>query len=658
MSYSNASSTSSDHASDHALPVVDARKMYEAWLTAARLISQRDRAAWQQQINEMNATVAKQRADLQDLTRDLSQVSALLDNVAAWPVIHQPTSMAAARQRIRELEGTLRGNANPISIDTEGLDDFVILGQVRDADGEVPSEGAMLLSYRFLDAQGRALDVPDWVRISKVFGGYRYLAPDAQGWFDRRVVLPEGTVRLEISAHDFRPMRKEYKDQDLRPLMLSNLHLLSTDVLTQQYLNASQTPDMTWPEKTGAVHIDKEGVECLIQFNEPVRSVQFELSATVLNPKGGDLVVAAWPVGGKNTMGKAQEVRMEGSTMRMPIALQGDRPFTRAIMRLSARTKSRPVLLTDRVLRQVAVYPDQAVRNLLMQPKVLPETLNTMSQDWERRGKWFSVYEDIESYEGPAVLVTRLAEDAVPLTLGFSVAGAEGVSTNKGMVLSVFFYSDTGERLKFTDSEFAHSPAVGNFRYVPVSETRQEFLTRLPMPAGAAYMGVCLQNWQNTRLAHVAAAPVLGPTEAIGRRFEEIEFAPDRDVDHTHHGVYAQIGDNKWRGLLPNVWEKTLDTEARQILIRIGEDAPLSVWRDIADTLHSPDTRALRAILDHANRLKLPIVLDVSQLPRGAALPFNLIHAATQVRATENQAPHIRNVTAPGAVSVVEKDPN
>lgn len=639
------------------------RQMRRAWAAAQALREQRllqEHAAERAALQEARAD-AERRADRQEAR--LARLRRLLDNRLRHEPIRPATDLARAGALLARLEGPVAGARKTLQIPVQGLRGFVILGRLQNSDGQAAEPREALISFRFLDAEGHLLEQPGWLRQSEIYGSYRYISPDPGGWFERAVSLPEASATLELTVHDFRAAL--YKNDPARTagtLRLSDILALPDDLIDWRLLAGAEPGEQHEIARPGALLLTDTGVQTALTLPAPVKAVQFEIALGLEALTASRLEVVLRARGHAGEIRQSQTLEIDGGQEALSLGVHGDSPFSQLVLELRSADPGTSLLLLDRSIRRVGCYPDPGLFRHLNAEQVAPELLDTLADDWERRGKWFCVHADLQAYEAPLVLVRRLTPDEAPMMLNLShEADMEVAQDRRGMVCSLIYYDASGRRIAFQDPEFALSPAVANYKYVPVENRRGNFLHRLarPEPGGAtppAYMAVCLQGWNRKRYRHISASPLLAPVPDFSAQLTALMLQPESDSFHDWHGVFARQGSG-WRRLLPASWRAVCAQEVAEVMIRLGGDESRSPWRDIGDLLWSPEAKPLRAILGEARRRGWPLRLHLERLAPEAALPRQLLGLAERLVVTAAQAPQLAGLTRPGARIEIVPDP-
>ncbi|MCI5040350.1 MAG: hypothetical protein MRY81_11790 [Donghicola eburneus] len=619
--------------------------LMRAWMIARNIVADRNQARLEQELVELREELEGTRADCQGLRRSLDDARSLLAYAVNRPVVRVAENIAALGKDLSALEGEFQGAAKTLQLQVLGMRSLMFLGRIRDLAGIPSQKREALVSFRFLDGTGQALPSPRWVRQSEIYGDYRYISPDENGWFEQAVSLPEGTATLELSVHDFRKILYAAKGHDSTPFTLSDLEVVSTELLTRQMLTRIGDTSEHQLEREGVLQIGPEGVTTALSFQTPRRALQFSLDVGLLDLGTSELIIEATARSGEAAVTQKRSYEVDGRRSRFDMSLFSETPFTQVVVRISAKSSKAPILLLDQVLDDMGTYPDREIFNRLNCGTVPVNMLEVMADDWEARGKWFCVHEDLPCYEAPLALVCKLPTSLEPLALNYSFSCGKDVPSNrKGMVLSLFYFDEDGNSMPLSSPEFAYSASVGHYRYVPTSSQLQDVLSFLPLPAEQrpTYLAICVQGWNNRDYDFLSATPTLAPSSTFSAKFEETMMAPSRDSDQPWFGVYARSGTRTWKSLRPNFWRKALDEAADEINIRLGGNELGSVWAGIDDTLWSPGTKKLRAIIAAARQRKIPVKVDITRFEAERPMPFLLLTAADQVIATSEQADRIR----------------
>lgn len=623
-------------------------QLVRAWRVAQNIAFQRENQALSDRLQSITTERDRVIGELHKLENELRHARALLNNVITQPRAQVPANLQSIAQEARKLEGNIKGSKNVLSLKTLDAGSFFLLGRLVDQSGRPGASREALLSFQFFDDGGHPIAAPEWTRQSETYGAYRYITPDENGWFDRLITFPPNTAHISIAAHDFRRQLKEYQGMTLVPLQLKSITTTSNELVSPHFI--TQAGDDLAPTfaKEGAIVLDQTGVSTLLNFATPVKSAQFQVKAGIFEHANGRLVIETETRTGDTNKKIRQEVEIDGKNTVFGASIYREEPFSQVIVHLRAKHKSRPILLRDRQLRNLGTYPNTDAFKSLMADSVPLTTLNAMADDWDNRGKWYCVQDDLKSYETPLIIVKRLGADARPHSLNFAACAAPGVPADrKGIVVSLSYFDNEGKRLQLSDPAFGHSAAVGNFAYVPSYGHLQNHIARLPMVDNAAYMSVAVQGWKTREFNLIKAAPLLEPTDEIGRGFEETMLEPNRDSSQSWHGLYARVGPKDWVTLLPNFWETTMNSGVAELAIRLGEGADQSLWRDLVEPLWSPDIKKLRTIIVKAQKLKVPITLHLERMAPKTPIPFQLVSAADYVVASEAQAHRLRDIVDP-----------
>ena len=636
------------------LPPGDERLLRRAWIAAHRLMQRRAEAEMAVRLGALSLSLEEERRRSRALEDEVGRLRRLIANRMRHPVVTGATDLGEIDSRLGGLEGVVSGEERRLRLEVTDLGGFVILGRLLRADGTAALAREGLLAFRLLDAEGEAMPQPDWLRTSDLYGEYRYISPDDQGWFERAVTIPAGAAWLELTAHDFRASL--YRNDASRypeEMVLSDLVAVPADILSWSMLARTDPAEHPAPDRPGALLVTSEGVRGALTLPAPVRAARFALSMGLEAMSAGTLTATLTARTGEAGASRTERLDIAPGQKDVTLGVQSETPFSQVLLDLRTEDTSGTMLLLDRSIDRVGTYPDPGIFRRLNAEQVAPATLDLLADDWERRGSWFCVHEDLTGYEGPLVLVRRVDPDQVPLMLGFAFQAAAGVAPDRrGLVCSILYFDRDGRRVALKDPEFALSPAVGNYKYVQVESRPCNLLTRIPQPEGAspapAYLAIGIQAWNCSDYSHLSARPMLEPSSVFSDLLTDIQMLPESDSSHGWHGVFARSG-SAWRRLRPASWRASCTDPLDEITIRFGPDAALSAWRDLGDLLWSPDTKRLREIVRFAAKGRVPLSLRLERLAAGAELPHQLVPAVDRVHVRPDQVDRVEGLLRPGA---------
>lgn len=645
------------------------RQLRRAWAAARALHEARRLKEAETAHAALEQALARESGLRRGLEAENARLRHLLGNKLHPEALARASDLSGLNAELARLEGRLAGARKTVQIPLSGpkgaLGSFLILGRLcHEQEGRAAEAREALICFRFLDASGQGLEPPSWLRQSDIYGSYRYISPDPGGWFERAVSLPEEAAWLELTVHDFRASL--YKNDPLRTageLRLSDLCALPDDILDWSMLAATPAGDQPEPRHPGPLLLGPEGVQSALTLPMPVKAVQFEIALGLETLTASRLEVVLRARSHDGEIRHSESLALDGSRAELTLGLHSPSPFSQLILELRCPEPGDSLLLLERSIRRVGSYPDPGLFGMLNAEEVAPAALRTLAEDWQARGKWFCVEEDLTDYEAPLVLVRRCEPEEAPLmlNLGFE-AEMDAAYDRRGMVCSLLYYDASGRRIAFQDPEFALSPAVANYRYVPVENRPGNFLCRLPRPEPGdgpppAYMALCMQGWNRKRYRHISARPMLAPADRFAMALTQRMLHPESEDAHDWHGVFARLGAG-WRRLLPDSWQSACGAaDPEEIMIRLGGDESRSPWRDIGGLLWSPETKKLRAILGFARRRAIPLRLHLEALPEGAELPRLLLPLADHLHVTQAQAPRLSGLLKPGARVEITRAP-
>ena len=315
------------------------------------------------------------------------------------------------------------------------------------------------------------------------------------------------------------------------------------------------------------------------------------------------------------------------------VKLQSAERFTQIVVRLKAQDDSpRLILASDRPALKFH-YPAPVLAVRLAQPTMRINELDSMAVECGETGRWIGVQSNLHSLDGPLLFVKRVIQHIEDEAIFMSFAGTDAAHADRrGLLLILRHFDERGRAIPFSDVEFTPSAEFGSFQYIPVTGYWQDYMARLPIVEGSAYLAASVRPWRVAEFRSFGAKAVILPIVQVADKIA-LKYVDPRKPEGGNRaatGVFAQFP-NRESVLLPNSWRKDIERKPDSVLVRLGEDISRSVWRDTISGQISPDMSHLHALVSEARDRDIPVILDVSRLPDDTYLPIHMVDFASKV---------------------------